>query len=1071
MAKQKVKHLYLGWTLLIAASVTMVTACPGMCTCNADTVTCSNKDLTSVPSGIQDNTRTLYLTFNNIQMVQNGSFPSLPDLTHLFMYNNDIESIEVGAFDQMPNLQYLGLEQNKISLIPKGLFDSLWNLEALSLAGNDISHLENGTFQNLVKVHTLELRSNKLATLTPDMFQGLDNLQFLELKGNQITYLPQGLFKLFPQLSKIDLSKNPIPAIEENVISGLPGLGDLVLSDIPAFRTGRIPTDLFTGLFNLTRLDLSANQLTKLPDGLKHLSNLEFLNLGDNNLTNIPDDAFEQTTNITHLYLYYNHLKTIPANAISKLTSLHTLDLAYSSITEIPTNSFVNFPKLEVLWISQCKTAVIHSGAFDGLLGLKGLDLRDNILATLPWGVFDDFPNDTDIHLEDNPWQCDCRLDWLAGETKVKDNPKCQTPPLLQAQTIKSLSAGDFQCTLPEISQNVTNLSGNSGDSVHLPCNATGFPTPQYTWYFQDGSVIEPSSQYQIQPDGSLLLANPTVQDTGSYTCRVSNPAGNASTTIFLDIVHLSMMTTTSLSGMKDTAPSSTANGKFTTFSAANMNDTLPPVGAATEPENSPWMLIVFITAAAVIVLFVIFLLMYIMCRRRTRQKSGAEHKDQETPGFEAISTLSKVNDNTTEEHLNNYTGSDSFGRDLPLLPTENGIIAQTSISDEVDNGCFLDDHTYSELRGNPEKNDHTYDTLKSDGRGSIYEEPVKVEGDTENSDSARGDKPSDTCMPGGKSEDTLQNVSSDYVPMKPVVDNTPTDRDMDKHQGQMNIQHSNATPLSEHGFPDATQNNKTADQVIQSLDDTAPKQNVDSHAIITGTESTLDNHGVNGTAMLNDGLTGPSAFETGSGVSDSVKQHDGNKSVQQVQGAVDDKRFIKNHDNQKTNQNGHTAMEGTANKEIRDDRLSKLRNSLSSLSLDDLQLNSENGEYTIKVGNDLYTLVPRAAKTNKELEQQDDLKNPDSTATDKQNLTQKPSSRDEESGKRTKTAPSTGNFETVGASQQKELGEDVAPPKVMTNDDGSVFMQMGDGALYEMLPVYTAGDGIKQAAIVVQNI
>ncbi|AOY82617.2 leucine-rich repeat domain-containing protein [Moorena producens JHB] len=90
----------------------------------------------------------------------------------------------------------------------------------------------------------------------------------------------------------------------------------------------------FGNLFNLTKLHLGYNQLTKLPYSLGNLYNLTELYLGYNQLTKLPY-SLGNLYNLTELYLGYNQLTKLPYS-LGNLSNLIRLDLSDNSLVVPP---------------------------------------------------------------------------------------------------------------------------------------------------------------------------------------------------------------------------------------------------------------------------------------------------------------------------------------------------------------------------------------------------------------------------------------------------------------------------------------------------------------------------------------------------------------------------------------------------------------------------------------------------------------------------------------------------------------------------------------------------------------
>ena len=107
-------------------------------------------------------------------------------------------------------------------------------------------------------------------------------------------------------ITKLDLSNNQLTHLSENI-------GQLT---------------------QLTYLNLSYNQLTHLPVEIGQLTQLIYLNLSNNKLINLPVEI-GQLTQLTKLYLYNNQLTYLPVE-IGHCTQLTILNLSKNKITHLP---------------------------------------------------------------------------------------------------------------------------------------------------------------------------------------------------------------------------------------------------------------------------------------------------------------------------------------------------------------------------------------------------------------------------------------------------------------------------------------------------------------------------------------------------------------------------------------------------------------------------------------------------------------------------------------------------------------------------------------------------------------
>lgn len=58
----------------------------------------------------------------------------------------------------------------------------------------------------------------------------------------------------------------------------------------------------------------------------------------------------------------------------------------------------------------------------------------------------------------------------------------------------------------------------------------TGRPDPKIYWYF-DNNLLEWTDGIRVQPNGTLTIENPTIDDAGTYKCEATNYLGKDSAT------------------------------------------------------------------------------------------------------------------------------------------------------------------------------------------------------------------------------------------------------------------------------------------------------------------------------------------------------------------------------------------------------------------------------------------------------------------------------------------------------------------------------------------------------------
>lgn len=322
-------------------------------------------------------------------------------LEHLSLVKNKLERL-YGELTELNCLRTLNIRHNNIksSGIPAELFH-LEELTTLDLSHNNLKEVPEG-LERARSLLNLNLSHNHIETIPNTLFIHLTDLLFLDLSYNKLETVPPQTRRL-ANLQTLNLNHNPLGHFQLRQLPSLMNLTTLQMRDTQ--RTlNNIPSSLET-LTNLQELDLSQNNLPRVPDALYSLSNLRRLNLSDNQITELST-AIELWTRLETLNVSRNKLSAIPAalckiftlrrlylndneldfegipSGIGKLSSLQVFSAANNHLEMIP-EGLCRCGSLKQLILTSNRLITVPD-AIHLLTDLEQLDLRDNPNLVMP---------------------------------------------------------------------------------------------------------------------------------------------------------------------------------------------------------------------------------------------------------------------------------------------------------------------------------------------------------------------------------------------------------------------------------------------------------------------------------------------------------------------------------------------------------------------------------------------------------------------------------------------------------------------------------------------------------------
>ncbi|MEA3497304.1 MAG: hypothetical protein U9R42_14850 [Bacteroidota bacterium] len=320
----------------------------------------SYKNLRLLPIGIEKfkNLEVLNISHNNFIKLPD-SLSSLKKLKYLNVsYNTGILSIELfRILSKVKSLEKLDISSCQLLYIPYQI-ELLKSLKILNISSNKLNHLPK-EIRELRHLEKLLVANNNLIFL-PDELIYLESLKTIDLSFNtNLNY--KNVFEILSSIKSLKIVKirgmKKIPdelTLLQTIkfldlsysdfndctrrLNRLDSLETLVLKNCRNIDYGTLFTK-FSSLYKLKTLEIADNNISKLPQGLGRIKNLEKIIITASKLEFISSDIY-RLFNLKSLSINFTPLINTEEliRSIYKIESLDTLDLSYCNLGFLPTN-------------------------------------------------------------------------------------------------------------------------------------------------------------------------------------------------------------------------------------------------------------------------------------------------------------------------------------------------------------------------------------------------------------------------------------------------------------------------------------------------------------------------------------------------------------------------------------------------------------------------------------------------------------------------------------------------------------------------------------------------------------
>ncbi|CAI5649514.1 unnamed protein product [Oreochromis niloticus] len=355
----------------------------------------------------------------------------------------------------------------------------------------------------------------------------------------------------------------------------------------------------------------------------ENLTSITRLTINNAGVTRIAEKAFSSFTNLKYLSLELNNLSQINSNWFKEPAALSEIILTGNHIEVLSESTLGQFANLTSLWLNKNMLRNIEQNSFSFQAALAELDLSKNKLTWVSPQAFRSLTS-TKIRLGGNPWDCSCEAEDFVDFVKALQSRSqlenemdvtCESPPSLRGQLVWNVS---ICATSPSITSSV-------GPSSTVKVVTTSpSPTSETETSVKPKPTISSSHTVTVSSLETSVHPKPTYVHTPgpASTVKVETPPRPTPKTE-------TKPTSSSHTGSSETSPlvrtETSAHAELT-----NSSTTASEPAGVTVPSQPPSDTnIVRALIAVIVVLCVLLFVVYFLAVRRRRK----HNKKSVTPG------------------------------------------------------------------------------------------------------------------------------------------------------------------------------------------------------------------------------------------------------------------------------------------------------------------------------------------------------------------------------------------------------------------------------------------------------
>lgn len=359
------------------------------------------------------------MSSNSMRGLHPDAFRGIEDkLTFLKLEHNLLTTLPA-ALANLSSLVLLDIHDNPIKVFEESILMSLGtHLQMFHVGSRELSQWPQ-EFRQLESLKALRLYHLPMDHLPESAFSGFEsNLTTLEINSTNLTGIPPAVCHLSKIAALIFVNNTNVPdetllpvcketvssmfslALDRNNLNEFPDIFDIFPN------TGRLSVSFNPSLESVDKhipfdnrvsaLTMSNNALYEIPQSFQNFTNLKTLIIENNNISEIHDEDFDKLKKLIFIDLSDNPLRLISENAFENMTVLNHVILDNTNLPDIPEtlahleqlrmldfrNNFVNCSCDALGWLKNMTDVTINGDCSETS---SGANIETFMSLTLPY--------------------------------------------------------------------------------------------------------------------------------------------------------------------------------------------------------------------------------------------------------------------------------------------------------------------------------------------------------------------------------------------------------------------------------------------------------------------------------------------------------------------------------------------------------------------------------------------------------------------------------------------------------------------------------------------------------------